>query len=42
MIKSGKGVSYGKPEDVFKRDVLNDIYGIDIKEFMLNILEKWA
>ena len=42
MIKSGEGVSYGKPEDVFKRDVLNDIYGIDIKEFMLNILEKWA
>ena len=42
MIKSGKVVSYGKPEDVFKRDVLNDIYGIDIKEFMLNILEKWA
>ena len=42
MIKSGEGVSYGKPDDVFKRDVLNDIYGIDIKEFMLNILEKWA
>lgn len=42
MIQSGKVVSYGRPEDVLKGEILNDIYGMDIKEFMVNILQKWA
>ena len=42
MIQSGKVVSYGRPEDVLKGETLNDIYGMDIKEFMVNILQKWA
>ena len=42
MIQSGKVVSYGRPEDVLKGEILNDIYGMDIKEFMVNISQKWA
>ena len=42
MIQSGKVVSYGRPEEVLKGEILNDIYGMDIKEFMVNILQKWA
>ena len=42
MIQSGKVVSYGRPEDVLKGEILNDIYGMDIKEFMVNILQKWG
>lgn len=42
MIKDGEEVSYGTPENVLKDKLLNDIYGIDIKNFMVNILQKWA
>lgn len=42
MIKNGEEVSYGTPESVLKDKLLNDIYGIDIKDFMVNILQKWA
>lgn len=42
MIDSGKLISYGTPEEVLKGEILNDIYGMDIKEFMVNILQKWA
>lgn len=42
MIKDGEEVSYGTPENVLKDKLLNDIYGMDIKNFMVNILQKWA
>lgn len=42
MIQDGQEVSHGTPEEVLKDKVLNDIYGIDIKNFMVNILQKWA
>ncbi|MDU4860226.1 MAG: ABC transporter ATP-binding protein [Terrisporobacter othiniensis] len=42
MIKDGEEISYGTPEKVLKDKLLNDIYGIDIKNFMVNILQKWA
>ena len=42
MIQSGKVVSYGRPNEVLKGKLLNDTYGMDIKEFMVNILQKWA
>ena len=42
MIQSGKVVSYGRPNEVFKGKLLNDTYGMDIKDFMVNILQKWA
>lgn len=42
MIQDGEEVSYGTPESVLNGKVLNDIYGMDIKDFMVNILQKWA
>ena len=42
ILKDGKEVDYGLPEDVFNGYTLNEVYGIDIKDFMKNILQKWA
>lgn len=42
ILKDGMEVDYGLPKDVFSGSTLNDVYGIDIKRFMTNILEKWA
>ncbi|MDY5213570.1 ABC transporter ATP-binding protein [Intestinibacter sp.] len=42
MIQDGKAVSYGRPNEVLKGKLLNDTYGMDIKDFMVNILQKWA
>ena len=42
ILKDGKEVDYGLPEDVFSGCILNEVYGIDIKDFMKNILQKWA
>ena len=42
MIQDGKAVSYGRPNEVLKGKLLNDTYGMDIKNFMVNILQKWA
>lgn len=41
MLQNGKVVSYGPPQKVLNDPVLDDLYGIDIKGFMLNILKKW-
>lgn len=41
MLKSGEVKSIGKPCDVFKDDFLIDVYGINIRKFMLETLEKW-
>ncbi|WP_276630727.1 ABC transporter ATP-binding protein, partial [Terrisporobacter hibernicus] len=42
ILKDGKEVEYGHPEEVFSGSTLNKVYGIDIKDFMKNILQKWA
>ena len=42
ILKDVKEVDYGLPEDVFNGYTLNEVYGIDIKDFMKNILQKWA
>ena len=42
ILKDGSEADYGLPKDVFSRSTLNEVYGIDIKKFMTNILEKWA
>lgn len=42
ILQDGKEVDYGLPEDVFRESTLNEVYGIDIKDFMVNILQKWA
>ena len=42
MLNNGEVISYGNPEVVLKGEALNNIYGIDIKNFMTSILKKWA
>ena len=42
ILKDGKEVDYGLPEEVFSRSTLNKVYRMDIKDFMKNILQKWA
>lgn len=41
MIDKGRIVSEGSPEVVFKDDKLSEVYGIDVKGFMVETLEKW-
>ena len=41
ILKDGQEVDYGLPKDVFSGCTLNEVYGIDIKNFMKNILQKW-
>lgn len=41
ILKDGQEVDYGLPKDVFSGCTLNEVYGIDIKSFMKNILQKW-
>lgn len=42
ILQDGKEVEYGLPEEVLNSCKLNEVYGIDIKDFMMNILKKWA
>lgn len=41
LLKDGEVVSYGLPEDVLQDPALDDLYGVDIKNFMIGILRKW-
>lgn len=41
MIKNGEVVDIGKTKDVLKEEKLADVYGINIREYMLEALEKW-
>lgn len=41
MLDNGKIVSYGKPEIVLAGKKLKNVYDIDIKQFMEEVLEKW-
>ena len=41
ILKDGEEVDYGLPKDVFSGNVLNEVYDIDIKSFMTDILQKW-
>jgi ABC-type cobalamin/Fe3+-siderophores transport systems, ATPase components len=42
ILQQGETVDYGLPKDVLNGCKLNEVYGIDIKDFMKNILKKWA
>ena len=42
ILRDGSEADYGLPKDVFRGSTLNEVYGIDIKRFMTNILEKWS
>ena len=41
MMNNGKIISSGTPKEVLNGEKLKEVYGIDIKEFMLDALEKW-
>ncbi|WP_330374797.1 ABC transporter ATP-binding protein [Paraclostridium sordellii] len=41
LLNNGEIVCYGKSEEVFNGEHLKNVYNIDIKEFMLKVLEKW-
>ena len=41
MLKEGKVVNVGVTREVLNSKDLEEVYGIDIKEFMVTILEKW-
>ena len=41
MLSEGHIVSKGKKKDVLSEDKLKEVYGVDIKKFMINALEKW-
>ena len=41
LLNKGEIIAYGKSSEVFESDKLKSIYGIDIKEFMIEVLEMW-
>lgn len=41
LLDKGQIVCYGKSEDVFNGNKLEEVYGIDIKGFMIDVLNKW-
>ena len=41
LLDKGEVVSYGKASEVLNNERIESIYGIDIKRFMQNVLEKW-
>lgn len=41
MIKEGEIIASGKVKDVLKKKKLEEVYGIDIKSFMIEALERW-
>ena len=42
VLNNGTLAVSGKIEDVLKSGILSDVYGIDIRKFMQESLEKWA
>jgi iron complex transport system ATP-binding protein len=41
LMYNGKLISSGEPESVLNGETLKNIYGIDVKAFMIESLEKW-
>ena len=41
LLSNGMLIKYGKVSEVLNNDILKQVYGLDIKEFMINILKKW-
>lgn len=41
LLNDGMLIKYGKVNEVLNNDVLKQVYGLDIKEFMINTLKKW-
>jgi len=41
LLESGRIVASGNSKDVLNDNIIKDVYDIDIKCFMLNVLNKW-
>ncbi|MBC8632798.1 ABC transporter ATP-binding protein [[Eubacterium] tenue] len=41
LLNHGEIICYGNSKDVFNGEQLKDVYNIDIKKFMLDVLKKW-
>ncbi|MDR1587010.1 MAG: ABC transporter ATP-binding protein [Treponema sp.] len=41
LMNKGKLVAWGRPETVLDGEILREIYGMDIRQFMLESLEGW-
>ena len=41
MMNNGEIISSGTPKEVLSESNLKEVYGVDIKGFMLEVLEKW-
>ena len=41
MMKYGKIATAGNAREVLNGDKLKEVYGIDVKTFMIEALEKW-
>lgn len=41
LLNRGEVVSYGKAQKVLSEELLKEVYGLDIKSFMVNMLIRW-
>jgi iron complex transport system ATP-binding protein len=41
LMSDGKAAACGVPEELFAGAVLKEVYGMDVRKFMLESLEKW-
>ncbi|MCL2214546.1 MAG: ABC transporter ATP-binding protein [Treponema sp.] len=41
VMKDGKVSAQGNIDDILKSDIINDVYGINIRKFMKDSFEKW-
>ena len=41
LLKDGKTAAFGNASDVLEGGLLKEVYGIDVKEYMLGSLKKW-
>ena len=41
MMTDGKIISSGTPKEVLSGEKLKEVYGVDVKGFMIDALEKW-
>ncbi|MPN47253.1 Fe(3+) dicitrate transport ATP-binding protein FecE [bioreactor metagenome] len=41
MVSKGEIVAKGKPKEVLRSEKLKQVYDIDVKKFMVEVLKKW-
>ncbi len=41
MMNEGKVITSGTPKEVLNGEKLKEVYGVDVKGFMVEALKKW-